>query len=86
VQEALTNVLKHAGQAHADVRLRYGAETLELEVVDDGIATGNGQVGGHGLAGMRERARVFGGDLEAGSRPEGGFSVRVWLPFEGHRT
>lgn len=86
VQEALTNVLKHAGRAHADVRLRYGVERLELEVVDDGNASGNGHVGGHGLAGMRERARVFGGDLEAGSRPDGGFSVRVWLPFEGHRA
>lgn len=58
-QEALTNVLKHAGRARAVVTVRYGSESLELEVADDGVGSTNGG-GGHGLVGMRERAAVFG--------------------------
>jgi signal transduction histidine kinase len=81
IQEALTNALKHAGQAHAVVRVRYGADSLELEIVDDGPG---GQTpvasGGHGLAGMRERVALYGGRLDAGRRPSGGFVVRVLLP------
>jgi signal transduction histidine kinase len=83
VQEALTNALKHAGRAHASVRVRYGFDSLELEIVDDGA--GDGQVpiapGGHGLAGMRERVALYGGLLDAGRRPSGGFAVRVLLPI-----
>jgi signal transduction histidine kinase len=81
VQEALTNALKHAGEAHAVVRVRYGADSLELEIVDDGPG-GHAQVasGGHGLAGMRERVALYGGRLDAGRRPSGGFAVRVLLP------
>jgi signal transduction histidine kinase len=82
VQEALTNTLKHAGDARADVLLRYGRDTIELEVRDDGPGGTNGHAGGHGLAGMRERVSVFGGELIAGPRPTGGFSVRVRLPLE----
>src|SRR5439155_26126990 len=82
LQEALTNALKHAGQAHAEVRVRYGADVLELDVLDDGPGGGDGFVGGHGLVGMRERVSVFGGEIVAGPRPEGGFSVRVQLPTE----
>ena len=81
VQEALTNALKHAGEAHADVLVRYDADAIELEVSDDGEGDANGHVGGHGLAGMRERVSVFGGDLTAGPRPGGGFRVRVRLPL-----
>ncbi len=81
VQEALTNALKHAGEAHADVLVRYDADAIELEVRDDGEGDANGHVGGHGLAGMRERVSVFGGDLTAGPRPDGGFRVRVRLPL-----
>jgi signal transduction histidine kinase len=83
VQEALTNVLKHAGPARADVTIGCTAETVTIEVTDNGI----GQPGplpplaGHGLAGMRERAAVFGGELAAWPRPEGGFTVRGWLPL-----
>jgi len=82
VQEALTNALKHAGDARATVRVRYTDDSLELEVVDDG-AGAQGQVasGGHGLVGMRERVALYGGRFEAGRRPAGGFTVRVLLPI-----
>ena len=78
VQEALTNALKHAGDAHASVHVRYGADSLELEIVDDG-GGGASRVssGGHGLVGMRERVALYGGRLDAGRRPSGGFAVRV---------
>jgi signal transduction histidine kinase len=80
VQEALTNTVKHAGPATARVVLRYGERELEIEVVDDGRgAHANGT--GHGLIGMRERATIYGGELEAGDRPEGGFAVRARLPM-----
>jgi signal transduction histidine kinase len=82
VQEALTNALKHAGDARATVHVRYGAESLELEIVDDGPgAPAPVASGGHGLAGMRERVALYGGRLDAGRRPSGGFSVRVLLPI-----
>ena len=82
VQEALTNALKHAGPARAEVTVRYARDALELEVSDDGPGSGNGHVGGHGLVGMRERIKVFGGDLQTGPRPEGGFAVRARLPLD----
>jgi signal transduction histidine kinase len=82
VQEALTNVLKHAGQARAEVTIGCAADTVTVEVTDDGTAQPGSKVpgGGHGLAGMRERAAVFGGELVAGPRPGGGFAVRARLP------
>jgi signal transduction histidine kinase len=83
IQEALTNALKHAGDARATVLLRYERDALELEVVDDGTAASNGAGGGHGLIGMRERVAVFGGELTAGPEPRRGFAVRVRLPLEG---
>jgi signal transduction histidine kinase len=82
VQEALTNSLKHAGDAQASVRVRYGADQLELEVVDDGAgAAGSAPEGGHGLVGMRERVALYGGRFDAGRRGERGFTVRVVLPI-----
>jgi signal transduction histidine kinase len=84
VQEALTNVARHAGPADARVRLAYGAGEVVVEVTDDGrgVAAGTrADGGGHGIAGMRERAVALGGELEAGPRPEGGFSVRARLPL-----
>jgi signal transduction histidine kinase len=82
VQEALTNVLKHAGASRADVLLRYGLRALELEVTDDGTgASANGS--GHGLIGMRERAALYGGTLTAGRQPNGGFHVIARLPHDG---
>ena len=80
VQEALTNVLKHGGDARAKVVVAYGDRMLEIEIVDDGRGgTPNG--GGHGIVGMRERVALFGGSLEAGGREGGGFAVRARLPL-----
>ena len=82
VQEALTNVLKHAGpRASARVLVRYGEDQVEVEVADDGSGDSDAESGGHGLLGMRERVTVFGGAFESGPRPDGGFSVRAYLPL-----
>jgi signal transduction histidine kinase len=83
LQEALTNALKHAGPACAKVLVKYERDALELEVQDDGAGTGDGHTGGHGLVGMRERVSVFGGELLATPRPDGGFLVRARLPLTG---
>ena len=81
VQEALTNTRKHAGDAGATVTLRYAADALELEVVDTGDGAAKSVSGGHGLVGMRERVALFGGEVETGPRPEGGYRVRARLPL-----
>ena len=86
VQEALTNVLKHAGPATVEVTIRYHPDSVTVEVEDDGrgasTAPADGHPGGgHGLVGMRERVAVFGGHLTAGSRVGGGFRVVATLPF-----
>jgi signal transduction histidine kinase len=86
VQEALTNVVKHAGPARAQVVVGYRDQDVTVEVTDDGLGvgapTGDGQARvGHGLIGMRERVAAFGGDLEAGPRPGGGFRVAARLPL-----
>jgi signal transduction histidine kinase len=88
VQEALTNVLKHAGPARAEVTVSCADSAVTVEVTDDGLGNpappavpGEEEVrGGQGLAGMRERVAVFGGDLRAGPRPGGGFTVCARLP------
>jgi len=85
VQEALTNALKHAGPATARVTVRYAEGELDLEVSDNGAGGANGGGAGQGLAGIRERVAVFGGDVEAGSRPEGGYAVRARLPYASQR-
>jgi signal transduction histidine kinase len=81
VQEALTNALKHAGPAHADVRVRFEPEWLDLYIEDDGHGNGNGGSPGFGLIGMRERAALFGGHLHAGPRSAGGFAVHARFPL-----
>jgi signal transduction histidine kinase len=86
VQEALTNALKHAGPARARVLLRYDADELELEIADDGAGSGGGAGTGQGLIGMRERVSVYGGELEAGRRPGGGYALRVRLPLGSARA
>jgi signal transduction histidine kinase len=81
VQEALTNTLKHAGPAQAVVTVRYTDGAVELEIADNGRGPSGGRSTGHGLVGMRERAAMFGGELEAARASEGGFIVRARLPL-----
>jgi signal transduction histidine kinase len=99
VQESLTNTLRHAHAAHADVLVRIGTEHVEVEVTDDGHDDGHGSGSAHGrgrgpgrltgagagqgIIGMRERARLLGGTLEAGPRADGGFRVYSRLPVDG---
>ena len=93
VQEALTNVRKHAGpEAAAEVTLRYGPDELVVRVADDGhgsaglprySATPTQDPSGHGLAGMRERAAIYGGTVQAGPRRGTGFEVTARLPLPG---
>ena len=84
VQEALTNVVRHAGPATARVAVRHSPGQVAVEVVDDGrgAVPGDQGHGGHGIAGMRERAALYGGTLEAGPLPGGGFRVAATLPVE----
>jgi signal transduction histidine kinase len=84
IQEALTNSLKHAGEASAAVTVRYAPEALEITVSDTGagVASVAGEPG-HGLAGMRERVSLYGGQLDAGPAPSGGFRVSARLPLGG---
>ena len=84
VQEALTNVVRHAGPAHAEVTVRYDDRQVTVLVDDDGRGTTawDGTTSGHGQLGMRERVAVWGGTLHTGPRPEGGYRVIATLPYE----
>jgi signal transduction histidine kinase len=88
VQEGLTNSLKHSGAGEVDVTVDYGPTELRLEVRDNGRGdhgtAGDGR--GHGLLGIRERAKIFGGDMVAGPAPGGGFLLRARLPLQGDRS
>ena len=93
VQEALTNVLKHARHAHARVTLHYGQHALTVHVTDDGegviqdrVTARSGQGPGHGLIGMRERAKLYGGTISVGPRAGGGFAVDLTLPTSASTT
>jgi signal transduction histidine kinase len=81
IQEALTNVLKHAGAASVVVQVSYAPGLVIVEVVDDGRGDSGATTGGHGLLGMRERVAVFGGDLVNGPASGGGYRVRATLPY-----
>ena len=83
VQEGLTNVMKHAGPAHAWVNVQVGTDAVDLLIEDDGAGDSSANGGGHGLIGMRERVAVYGGVLETGTRPGGGFRIHARLPIEG---
>lgn len=85
VQEALTNTLKHAGPAHAEVSVRYGERALELDVRDDGAGPSRNGGGGHGLTGMRERVGLYGGQLDVGAQPSGGYRVFARFPLGSAR-
>ena len=85
VQEALTNVIKHADGAPSRVVLRWSDTALELDILDDGPAGGGDEPdapAGRGLTGMRERAAMYGGTLDAHPGPDRGYEVRAHLPLE----
>ena len=83
VQEAMTNILRHANASAATVRVRATGETLEIDVCDDGRGGGANGGGGHGLRGMRERAAALGGEVVAGPQAAGGWRVHARLPLTG---
>ncbi len=84
VQEGLTNSLKHAGASRAEVDVRYGATELQLEVRDNGAGGASTHQGlGHGLIGVRERVKIYGGDMSAGVSRAGGFVLRARIPLDG---
>jgi signal transduction histidine kinase len=85
VQEGLTNALKHAHARHADVTVRYGPDELQIEVRDDGGGGSTDDGLGHGLVGIRERVKIYGGEMTAGTGTEGGFILRTRLPLSGDR-
>jgi signal transduction histidine kinase len=84
IQEALTNTIRHSGAKQASVVISYRSDELRLIVKDDGASSARGAVGrnGHGIEGMRERASLHGGSLEAGPSKDGGWSVSLVLPIE----
>jgi signal transduction histidine kinase len=83
VQEALTNTLKHARADRAVVRVTYGHDDVEIVVSDDGRGHSSGDGTGHGLVGISERVRLYGGDMSAGASATGGFVLRARLPVDG---
>jgi signal transduction histidine kinase len=85
VQEGLTNVLKHAGASQAEVTVRYGSDELQIEVRDDGKGKSTSDGLGHGLVGIRERVKIYGGEMTAGPATGGGFILSTRLPLGGYR-
>jgi signal transduction histidine kinase len=81
VQEGLTNALKHARATHAEVTVRYGADEVGIEVRDDGTGAMTSDGHGHGLIGIRERVKLYGGDMTAGTTNGGGFRLSTRLPL-----
>jgi len=80
VQEGLTNALKHAHASDAAVTLRYRPDEVEIEVRDNGAGASRNDGLGHGLVGVRERVKIYGGEMSAGTAPEGGFVLSTRLP------
>ncbi len=85
VQEGLTNALKHAHASHADVIVHYAPAELQIEVRDNGMGTSASDGLGHGLVGIRERVKIYGGEMTSGAAPEGGFVLSARLPLEAER-
>jgi signal transduction histidine kinase len=85
VQEGLTNALKHARASRADVTLRYGSDELQIDVLDDGDGGSTSDGLGHGLVGIRERVKIYGGEMTAGAATGGGFVLTTRLPLSGYR-
>ena len=86
VQEGLTNALRHAHASRVDVTFQYASDELQIEVRDngEGVSTIDGL--GHGLVGIRERVKIYGGEMTAGAAPDGGFVLGARLPLEGFQT
>jgi signal transduction histidine kinase len=85
VQEGLTNALKHAGASHVHVTVHYGRDELQIEVRDNGGGGSTSDGLGHGLVGIRERVKIYGGEMTAGTAPQGGFVLSTRLPLRGDR-
>ena len=85
VQEGLTNALKHARASHAEVTVRYGPDEVGIEVSDDGTGATPSDGYGHGLIGIRERVRLYGGEMTAGRTNGGGFTLSTRLPLTSDR-
>ena len=85
IQEGLTNALKHAHASHADVRVRYEPDELRIDVRDDGHGPSPSDGLGHGLVGVRERVKLYGGEMSVGALSDGGFALTTRLPLEGGR-
>jgi signal transduction histidine kinase len=83
VQEGLTNALKHARAGQADVIVRYAPDRLEIDVHDDGRGGAPADGLGHGLVGVRERVKIYGGEMTAGTAADGGFTLSTSLPLDG---
>jgi signal transduction histidine kinase len=83
VQEGLTNALKHARATNADVTVRYRPDELQLEVRDNGRGSATSDGLGHGLVGVRERVKIYGGEMSAGTATGGGFVLNTRLPIRG---
>ena len=86
VQEGLTNALKHARASDADVTVRYRPDELKIEVRDNGRGGARNDGLGHGLVGIRERVKIYGGEMTAGAVPEGGFVLSTRLPIGDDRS
>jgi signal transduction histidine kinase len=80
IQEGLTNARRHAGPARVTVAIAYGDPDLQITIDDDGRGP-NGGTPGHGLIGMRERVALYGGSVDAGPRPGGGYRIAARLPY-----
>jgi signal transduction histidine kinase len=86
IQEGLTNALKHAHASHADVTVHYGSNELQIEIRDDGRGTATTDGLGHGLVGMRERVKIYGGEMTTGTASGGGFVLSTRLPLGRERS
>ena len=84
VQEGLTNALKHAQASRADVTIRYAADALRIQVSDDGAGAADALDDGHGLVGVRERVKLYGGEMTAATANGGGFRLTTRLPLTGY--
>jgi signal transduction histidine kinase len=85
VQEGLTNALRHADASRADVLVRYRSHELRIEVRDDGRGNSASDGFGHGLVGVRERVKIYGGEMTAGAAAGGGFVLSTRFPLDGDR-